>query len=518
MRTRNVVLVCLVLAFALGLAWSGPVLYRSIVGIDASGYPLGNSIQAAADAVAGPFSRSVAGIVLSIGALVLFALVSFFLTRSAARGNAVEPGRRGFLAGAAAGLGALVVGGAATVARMGFGLGAGGRGWANVTGPAIGVDTADVWTHPEWRGAWKGARITRYRPLGDTGALVSDISLGSSGLPRDPAQAEAIVRGAVERGVSYLDTAPDYSEFGSEEAIGRATAGVPRDRLFLATKFCTRIGHLPVGTPVARYKEVVEGSLQRLRTDYVDLVHIHSCDSVERLLDPGAHEAFDQLRQEGKVRFLGFSSHTPNLETVAEAAIESGRFQVMMPAYHFGAWKDLGPIMRRARESGMGVVAMKTLKGAKHHGLSGFREQADAFSQAAFSWVLSNDDVSCLVVSFRTLQHVDEYVYASGRPLASDDLALLEEYDRQIAGSHCAPHCGECLDSCPERLPIADVLRYRMYAEDYGQEREGMRLYGKLERSASVCASCSAPCLGSCPLGIPIQQRMSEAHELLSLS
>jgi predicted aldo/keto reductase-like oxidoreductase len=62
------------------------------------------------------------------------------------------------------------------------------------------------------------------------------------------------------------------------------------------------------------------------------------------------------------------------------------------------------------------------------------------------------------------------------------------------------------------------VLRQRMYFEDYGWEKEGMRLYAQLAKNASVCASCSAPCLGSCPPGIRIQERMTGAHELLTLS
>ena len=127
--------------------------------------------------------------------------------------------------------------------------------------------------------------------------------------------------------------------------------------------------------------------------------------------------------------------------------------------------------------------------------------------------MLSNPEVS-----FFEPQHVDEYLRASGQPFTERDLAVLDEYDRRIAGTHCAPHCGQCLDSCPEGLPIHDLLRYRMYFEDYGWEKEGLRRYAKLGKNAAVCASCSAPCLGSCPLGIPIQQRMSGAHEFLTLA
>ena len=55
-----------------------------------------------------------------------------------------------------------------------------------------------------------------------------------------------------------------------------------------------------------------------------------------------------------------------------------------------------------------------------------------------------------------------------------------------------------------------------MYFEDYGWEKEAMRLYAQLEKNASVCAGCSAPCLGSCPVGIPISDRMTGAHDLLT--
>jgi predicted aldo/keto reductase-like oxidoreductase len=165
----------------------------------------------------------------------------------------------------------------------------------------------------------------------------------------------------------------------------------------------------------------------------------------------------------------------------------------------------------------MGVVAMKTLKGARHRGLENFQPYADSYSQAALKWALSNEDVSCAVISFFELQHVDEFLYASGRPFTTADADVLRRYDGEIAGTYCAPHCGACLGSCPEEVPIHDVLRHRMYFEDYGWEKLAMEGYAKLSTDASVCAGCSAPCLGSCPLGIEISERTSEAHRLLTL-
>jgi predicted aldo/keto reductase-like oxidoreductase len=365
---------------------------------------------------------------------------------------------------------------------------------------------------PTVRPEWRGARIKSYRRLGRTNAMVSDISLGSGQI-----HDVDVARTALERCITYFDTAPDYSDTASERVLGEAMKG-QRDKVFLATKFCVADGHLPNDTPVPKIIEAVDASLKRLQTDHVDLIHIHACDSVGRLLAPNMHESFDRLKQQGKARFLGVSTHTPNLEEVANAAIDSGRFDVMMLAYHFGMWPNFGHILEKAKAHDVGIVAMKTLKGAKHANLAQFRDEAGTYSHAAFRWVLSNPAVSCLVISISTHAHVDEYVYASGSAPQPADVALLGRYDALIAGDYCQPHCGACLDSCAYDLSINDVLRYRMYAKDYGWEKEGRRLYARLERDAAACVGCAAPCAHTCPIGVPIQQKMLDAHRLLRVA
>jgi predicted aldo/keto reductase-like oxidoreductase len=522
MSVRTALLLSLVLALGIGFLVTGGFLYRAPIGLDQSAWPAGEWIFAFLGRFGEvPHGSIVAGVWAGLS-LLLSGGLAFWLVRRGVRAQrtAVDPGRRSFLTGSASGagaaLGAIAVSGLAAGARAFYGVGNGGPGWAAVNREINGGGGPK--THEEWLDAWRGSRVGAYRKLGRTGFEVSDIVFGAG--PLKGPDGEQIARLAIDRGVNYLDTSPDYSATGSEELVGKAIRG-QRDSLFLATKFCTPKGHLPPGTPVADYKAAVEGSLRRLGTDYVDLIHIHSCDEVDRLMDPNVHEAFDQLKAEGKVRFLGFSSHTPNLVRVANTAIESGRFDVMMLAYHHGIWAPLAEIIQRARsEQDMGVVAMKTLKGAKHHGLAGFREHVDAYSQAALKWVLSNQDVSCAVISFFELQHVDEYLHASGGTPGASDIAALEEYDRQVLGSYCAPHCGKCLEACPEELPIADILRYRMYFEDYGNEKDAMRLYGALPPGlrADRCSGCSAPCLGTCPTGIPIPERMLGAHDLLTMT
>ena len=417
-RSRLAWIVALGLAAAGGYWVAGPVLYKTFIGLDGTAFPQGALTERWMRQLLPNVGFSGSGMFTAIFLMLPPAVLAFFLVRGARRAS-TDRGRRTFLTGAVSGAGAALAatatGGAIAFGRAFLGWGNEGRGWRGPGREIFGGDVAK--THPAWPEEWKGARVRAYRRLGRTGFEVSDISLGTGAIKGE--NGEGIVREALARGVNYLDTAPDYAGSGSEQAIGRALVGQDRTKLFLATKFCTPSGHLPTGSPVARYKEVIEESLRRLGTDYVDLAHVHSCDEIDRLMDPNLHEAFDRLKQEGKVRFLGFSSHTPNLAQVASQAIESNRFDVMMLAYHHGIWPSLGELIGRARrERDMGVVAMKTLKGARHNGLVGFREKASAYSQAAFKWTLSNPDVSCLVVSFSMPQHVDEYLFASGAPIA----------------------------------------------------------------------------------------------------
>jgi predicted aldo/keto reductase-like oxidoreductase len=363
------------------------------------------------------------------------------------------------------------------------------------------------------RPEWAGSTVQSYRLLGRTGWKMSDISFGTAAV-RDP----EVVRMAIGRGINYFDTSPDYSDAESERVVGEGIRG-HRDKVFVVSKFCTPSGHLPVDSKVDDIIAAVEASLGRLGTDYLDLCHIHACNEVERLMAPTFHEAFDRLKEQGKVRFLGVSSHTPELETVMNHAVDSGRFDVVMVAYNFNNWPDLTNIIDKAYAKGVGFVAMKTLKGAYHTVLSDFTpDERNSFTQAAFKWVQSNPHVSGLVVTITKPGHLDEYLFASGKPVAPKDLAVLERYDELVTRQYCRPGCGECLDSCPKGLPIDDVLRYSMYYEGYGSERLAMAKYARLgaDAQASACADCPAPCQAACPFEIPIRDRMTRAHRLLT--
>ena len=92
--------------------------------------------------------------------------------------------------------------------------------------------------------------------------------------------------------------------------------------------------------------------------------------------------------------------------------------------------------------------------------------------EAAFRWVLSNPDVDGLIISMTSPDRIDEYLGASGwRSAARDDLPLLWQYAQMHGTAYCRHGCNDCEGACPYGVPIADVLRTRMYAQDYGDMR-----------------------------------------------
>ncbi|MBF0425762.1 MAG: aldo/keto reductase [Magnetococcales bacterium] len=362
------------------------------------------------------------------------------------------------------------------------------------------------------------ARVKSYRTLGRTGMKIGDISFGAGKLPA----ASLIVR-AVERGVNYFDTAPDYGP--SEVFIGEAMPRLPdRSKIYIASKFCQTKpypGHLPAGSSEQEYVDAVEGSLKRLKTNYIDAVFVHAIGESpdlekerKRLFDENMLKAFARLRKEGKVRFLATSSHGPhNMETLLLEAVNSGHYDLIMPAFNFMKFPKVPEVLQTAAKKGVGVIAMKTLAGAKESGadLSGVMEHA------AFKWVLKHPEVAGLVVTFANVGHLDLYLQASGQTFTAADQRALDQYAAHHGQDYCRTGCGDCEAGCAQGVPVATILRQQMYFEDYHDEKRAMQTYAALEKNAAACTGCAeASCNQLCAYGLPVATKLRAAHRQLS--
>ncbi|MFP4191446.1 MAG: aldo/keto reductase [Candidatus Hydrogenedentota bacterium] len=278
----------------------------------------------------------------------------------------------------------------------------------------------------DWvRGARAAEATMPTRRLGKTGHDVSIFSLGGVGTLSQDGEGDAgveIVNHALDLGVNYIDTAADYGSGLSESRIGEVMKE-RRDEVFLATK-----SHVYDYDGVMR---MCEESLERLQTDHLDLYQHHRVQDLERLdriaQPDGALRAFEQLRDEGVVRHLGITSHTPHIMT---EAIDRHDYDCVLitinPAHMvYGTpydADDLTAFLAKAAEKDVGVIAMKVLN-------SGNILERGVSVEQALRYALSREPVSTACVGITELPQLDENVEVarSFEPLSAEELAELEE-------------------------------------------------------------------------------------------
>ena len=357
-------------------------------------------------------------------------------------------------------------------------------------------------------------QVRSYRRLGRTGLEVSDISFGSSRLREGDAH---LVRHALDRGINYFDSAYGYTGGDSERVLGEVFRGMRQDVVLVSKVEST------ASWSWSRMMSHLDASLERLRTDYIDIYMCHAVNDVERLKSPEWHEFVDRAKRAGKIRFTGVSGHAGRLVECLDYAIDEDLADVILCAYNFGQdpafyekftrsfnfvanQPDLPRVLAKAKAHDIGTVAMKTLMGARLNDLRLYESADGTFAQAAFRWVLSNADVDALIISMTDTAQIDEFLGASGaRDLAERDLELLYYYARTNGLSYCRHACDACAGACPNDVQISDVLRTRMYATDYGDLDFARDEYAKLEVNAAACASCSGePCRDACDYGLTI--------------
>jgi aryl-alcohol dehydrogenase-like predicted oxidoreductase len=290
----------------------------------------------------------------------------------------------------------------------------------------------------------------RYRILGRTGLTVSEIGVGGAqfGLKNymgafDPFTDEAqqattaTIHRALELGYTYFDSAPGYGDGRSEEMMGSALKSVlkgHRAQIILATKVSGG-----QWTP-AEIRASVEASLRRLQTDVIDVIQFHGGwyprEHVDLILNGGGLAEFQRLRDEGKVRFLGFTTEGPSAGV--EALIATGEFDTMQVRFnlmyqHPSDWHNNTGIIRQAEEQGMGIILMRPLTSGVFQ-----RLMADAFPEIdvldvgrlLLNYVLSDPYVDVALVGVREPRFVELNNEISDDVASRIDLAAL--HDRYV--------------------------------------------------------------------------------------
>lgn len=256
------------------------------------------------------------------------------------------------------------------------------------------------------------------RRFGRHDLMLSVVGLGGHtlGKAEDAGEAHRMVRRAVELGIDFFDNAYDYHAGRAEEWMGEALDGI-RDRVFLMTKVCTHRKPLPDGGREGAM-QMLETSLRRLKTDYLDLWMVHQLENsgeVEKAYGPGGVlEAMDLARQQGKIRYTGFTGHRDpdvHLEMIRGGYPFDAS---LMPVSAIGSLRSRGfeeKVMPELEKRGIAVLGMKGFGGSSWPGKSG---QVDV--EAVLRYSLSYPGVCTHLVGMDRMAHVEAAAAAASRP------------------------------------------------------------------------------------------------------
>jgi predicted aldo/keto reductase-like oxidoreductase len=397
-------------------------------------------------------------------------------------------------------------------------------------------------------------RVRAYRPLGQTGFKAADIGLGGM------AKVE-VIRAMLDAGVNYIDTAETYSRGQSEISIGQAIKGRERKSLFINTKL-----HIKEDESKASILARAHKCLERLDTEYIDCLMTHNPSTVKMVGYEPFHQVCRQLQKEGKVRFVGISSHgsqhggeQDSMDQVLLAAARDGRFAVMLMVYNFIQRERAEKVLKVCQDKKIGVTLMKTnpvgrylamkarveaMKNDKGRDPERLKRMQNYFNDlkksadegewfikkynlsdpaeiriAATRFGLSHPAVNAVLARADSFEDVEQFLQASGTTLSDMEAKKLAAYTRGPGKLYCRHACGLCEASCPHQVPVNTIMRYNHYFEAQGQEKYAVQKYMALNtRQADVCDQCSGPCQAHCPYGVPIQGLLTMAHQNLTLT
>jgi len=356
-----------------------------------------------------------------------------------------------------------------------------------------------------------------YRTLGRTGISLPIVSMGVMN-----ADVPGLIPRSYELGIRHFDTAARYQQGRNEEMVGRMIKEMGiRDKVIVSTKvlppgWSRDRGQmaLPPHTPAeikANFDEVFQSSLKRLQMDYVDILYNHSADTEAEVHSEGALEAMMAWKKQGRVRFLGVSSHRP--EMALKEAMKMGVYDVVLVPINYTMANDASFLksIDEAAKSGLGIIAMKTQAGGALRPDPKLGKPLTPASQTALlKWVLHHDAIATAIPGYTTYEQLEQnFSVASSLAYTTEEQEFLSDKKNVDAAQFCV-QCGECRSDCPLGVDIPQLMRSHMYAMQYANFRLAAETMGDIGRGKGLaacgsCASCRATCRHSVNIATKIE-------------
>lgn len=358
------------------------------------------------------------------------------------------------------------------------------------------------------------------RTLGRTGLKAPIVGLGVMN-----ADNPALVQHAFEKGVRHFDTAAYYQRGQNEAMIGRVLKEVGgRKETVIATKVFIPPNRrtMPDSEVKDFYLKTAEESMKRLQTDYLDILYSHNVGETGWLQNEGVLQALRTLKEQGKARFIGFSTHE-NMTEVIDATAGSLPYEVILTTYNYSLDEDeaLEAALLKAEAKGIGLIAMKTqcqqgwyrdaIETANNNMFKRYYTGA-LMNTALLKWALGRPLIAWAVPGCTTFAQMDEdFTVASSLDLTPEEVKFLQDRNIKAGMDAVCKLCRECADQCPRGVDIAGLLRVHMYAASYGNFAHARQVLADIptDRGLSACADCGR-CQAECRSRVDIPRRIGE--------
>ncbi|MCM1307928.1 MAG: aldo/keto reductase [Butyrivibrio sp.] len=356
-----------------------------------------------------------------------------------------------------------------------------------------------------------------YRILPHGGEKISVIGLGSGGLDGAEREMTEVIDAAIQNGVNYFDLAP--SRQAPFYAFAKAFAG-RRESVMTQMHFGAvyKDGKYGWTRALDEIKEQFAWELKLLDTDYTDIGFVHCTDDTDDLnevMNGGLWDYMKELKKQGVIRHLGFSSHNPS---IARRILDTGLVDIFMfsinPSYDYqkgeyaiGEAAERARLYRDCERMGVGISVMKPFAGGQLlDAKTSLFKRALTHTQC-FQYALDRPAVLTVLPGVRNmadLQTALRYVTASPK---EKDYSIIGEFTPQSAYGVCV-YCNHC-QPCPVGIEVGLVNKYYDLALAGDEMARGH--YYKLPVHADVCAKCGH-CEARCPFHVKQESRMEEIN------
>jgi uncharacterized protein len=358
----------------------------------------------------------------------------------------------------------------------------------------------------------QGEPVVLRRRLGKTDLELPVISYGV--MRSDNA---ALVKSAFQMGVVLFDTAYAYQEGKNETMLGEIFRDVPRKSFVLATKVSPddvdrKTGELGPGATKENIISKFELSLQRLQLKYTDILYFHGVSNRNTALAPQMLEAFSELKKQGKVRYIGMSTHK-NEPDVIQAAIDSNFYDVVLTSINFtqAHAQKIREKIALAAEKGVGIVAMKTMAG----GFLDKERKMPVNCTAALKWVLQDKNICTSIPGIVTYEQLNQNFSVMENLEFTEQEKTDLENAKLVAGLYC-DGCTTCVPQCKKQLPVNELMRAFMYTYGYGQPCRASEVLQASGVMADPCADCTG-CTVRCVKGFQVAERIADVSRLAGI-